>query len=244
VNAELGSLTSADVAALDAAANDVGVSTTQLMEVAGWQVARCAWQRLGARPAPVLVVAGRGNNGGDGMVAARHLQTWGCAVTARVLSEERKIGDLLWTHIRSALANGVAVEIAEGAEDVAARAGDAQLVLDAILGVGLREAPREPQASAIRALIEAGQPVLSVDVPSGLDATIGEAYAPCVRAAATCTLTAMKAGLWTQAGSDHAGEIWVADIGMPVAAWQRSGIAQPSAVVGGVLVPVPSTTPH
>jgi ADP-dependent NAD(P)H-hydrate dehydratase / NAD(P)H-hydrate epimerase len=244
VNAELGSLTPADVAALDAGANEVGVSTGQLMEVAGWQVARCAWQRLAARPSPVLVVAGRGNNGGDGMVAARHLQTWGCVVSARVLSEERKIGELLWTHIRSALANGVGVEIAENADDIAAQAGDAQLVLDAMLGVGLHESPREPLASAIRALNEAGQPVLSVDVPSGLDAATGEAYAPCVRAATTCTLMAMKAGLWAGPGREHAGEIWVADIGMPVAAWQRCGIAKPPALVGGVLVPVPSTTPH
>ena len=244
MNADLGSLTSADVAALDAAANEVGVSTAQLMEVAGWQVARCAWQRLGALAAPVLVVAGRGNNGGDGMVAARHLQTWGCAVSARVLSEERKIGDLLWTHIRSALAGGVAVEIAEHAEDVVARARDAQLVLDAMLGVGLRERPREPLASAIQALKEAGQPVLSVDIPSGVDATTGQAYAPAVWADATCTLTAMKAGLWDSSGREHAGDIFVADIGMPVAAWRRCGIAQPRALVGGVLVPVPSTTQH
>ena len=178
------------------------------------------------------------------MVAARHLQTWGCVVSARVLSEERKIGELLWTHIRSALANGVGVEITENADDVAALAGDAQLVLDAVLGVGLREPPREPLASALVGLNDAGQPVLSVDVPSGLDATTGEAYTPCVSAAATCTLTAMKAGLWTDTGREHAGEIWVADIGMPVAAWQRCSIARPRALVGGVLVPVPSSTPH
>jgi NAD(P)H-hydrate epimerase len=86
--------------------------------------------------------------------------------------------------------------------------------------------------------------VLSVDIPSGVDATTGQAYAPAVWADATCTLTAMKAGLWDSAGREHAGDIWVADIGMPVAAWRRCGIAQPGALVGGVLVPVPSTTQH
>ena len=242
MTAELGALTATDVAALDGAANDIGISTEQLMEIAGWQVARCAWQRLGSRAAPLLVVAGRGNNGGDGLVAARHLQTWGCAVSVRVLSDEDKIGDLLWRHIRSTLNNGVAVDIRDDPGDIAERAGDAQLVIDAMLGTGLHQPPREPYATAIRSLKEAGQPVLSVDVPSGLDATSGEAYEPCVWAAATCTLAAMKAGLWTETGRAHAGELWVADIGMPVAAWQRCAIAQPSAVVGGVLVPVPSST--
>ena len=77
----LGELTSEDVARLDAAAAECGVSTLQLMEIAGWQVARCAWRHLG-RPSGVGVVAGYGNNGGDGLVAARHLATWGCAVRA------------------------------------------------------------------------------------------------------------------------------------------------------------------
>ncbi len=69
------------------------------------------------------------------------------------------------------------------------------LVIDAILGTGLRSAPREPQASAIRLINESAIPVLSVDVPSGLDATTGDAFDPTVHAALTCTLTAMKRGL-------------------------------------------------
>jgi hydroxyethylthiazole kinase-like uncharacterized protein yjeF len=233
LRAHLGALTSADVAALDAAAAAIGVTTLQLMEVAGWQVARCAWQRLG-RPAAVLVVAGRGNNGGDGLVAARHLQTWGCAVEARVVSDPGRLGDLLASHVESARANGVAVDIAGDAGDVAERARNADLVLDGLLGTGLQSPPREPIALAIRALNQAQQPVLSIDLPSGLDASSGEAYEPCVWATSTCTLTAMKAGLWASNARDHAGEIWVADIGMPRAAWLRCGLVQPAAVTGGV----------
>src|SRR5438105_10581902 len=71
LRARFGSLRSEDVAALDRAAQEIGISTLQLMEIAGWQVARCAWHMVNERPATIAVVAGRGNNGGDGLVAAR-----------------------------------------------------------------------------------------------------------------------------------------------------------------------------
>ena len=79
-----GDLTSAQLGALDAAAVQAGVEIVQLMEVAGFQVARLAWRLLGSRPRRVHVVAGHGNNGGDGLVAARHLGGWGCDVSATV----------------------------------------------------------------------------------------------------------------------------------------------------------------
>ena len=81
--------------------------------------------------------------------------------------------------------------------------------------------------------------VLAIDVPSGMDATSGEAYDPCVRAAATCTLAAVKAGLWSPRAREHAGRIWAADIGMPAAAWRACALAQPRALRGGALVAVP-----
>jgi NAD(P)H-hydrate epimerase len=110
------------------------------------------------------------------------------------------------------------------------------LVLDAVLGTGLRGAPREHDAAAITAMEHTH--VLAVDVPSGLDATTGEAHQPCVHAAATCTLTAMKAGLWTATGRAYAGAVTVADIGMPVAAWRAAGLQAPHGVRGGELLDV------
>ncbi len=234
-----GALTPGQVAALDAAAAEIGVNTMQLMEVAGWQVARCSWRMLGEQEASVFVVAGRGNNGGDALVAARHLATWGCLVTGHVLAREDQLADVLAAHIRSARSNGVSVAV--GPELPAIPAGaEPALLLDGILGTGLRAAPRGPQAAAIRALNSAGVQVLAIDVPSGLDAGTGEPYVPCVRAAATCTLAGMKAGLWG-AGA-YAGDLWVADIGMPAAAWRACGLSRPVAVRGGALVPVPAST--
>ena len=225
------------IAALDAAAVGAGVAILMLMEVAGWQVARCAWRMLRRRPAPVLVLAGRGNNGGDGLVAARHLLAWGCAVEAVVLGEEERLRGAVVDQLRAARGAGVAVRVTEDTARLADAAAAAALCVDALLGTGLRSAPREPDAGAITALQRAR--VLSVDVPSGLDAGTGQAHDPCVRAEVTCTLTAVKSGLWTAEGRARAGRVVVADIGMPPAAWNACGLRPPAAVRGGALLTVP-----
>jgi NAD(P)H-hydrate epimerase len=186
-------------------------------------------------------VAGRGNNGGDGVVAARHLAAWGCDVEVLLAGREEDAREPLASHLASARGNGVQVVALADAEAVAAEVRAATersaLLLDALLGTGLRGSPRELDAAAISAL--SGAPVLAVDVPSGLDATTGEPYAHSVVALATCTLTAMKRGLWTAAGRACAGTVYVADIGMPRGAWQAAGLTPPSAVRGGALLRPP-----
>jgi hydroxyethylthiazole kinase-like uncharacterized protein yjeF len=230
-----GSLSSEDVAVLDAAAVKAGVSVMQLMEVAGWQVARQAWRMLHHAPGRVAVVAGHGNNGGDGLVAARHLVAWGCSVRAVVIAESvKELREIVANHLDAAQSSGVHMTFATDAPSVRDALRGSALVLDALLGTGLNGAPREADAAAITAMEHTH--LLSVDVPSGLDATTGEAHQPCVRAAATCTLTAMKRGLWTATGRAHAGVITVADIGMPVAAWRSTGLQAPHGVRGGELL--------
>jgi ADP-dependent NAD(P)H-hydrate dehydratase / NAD(P)H-hydrate epimerase len=240
-----GDLDAAGVAALDGAAVRSGVSVLQLMEVAGWQVARCAWRLLYRAPGSVAVVAGRGNNAGDGVVAARHLAAWGCSVEVLLAGREEEMRDPLAAHLASARTNGVHVVACSDAPaiGVAVRAAGQHgaLLLDSLLGTGLHGAPRELDAAAIAAM--AGAAVLAVDIPSGLDASSGEPYAPCVSAQATCTLTAMKRGLWQPAGRACAGVIYVADIGMPQSAWQATGIAAPAAVHGGGLLRLPDLQP-
>lgn len=233
--ARFGALSSEDVAALDRAAVEHGVSVVQLMEIAGWQVARCAWRMLHHAPGRVAVVAGRGNNGGDGLVAARHLAAWGCSVHAVVIADGRKqLREIVATHLAAAQSSGVHTGFATDPPAVRDAMRGSALVIDALLGTGLRGAPREHDASAIVAMEHTH--LLSVDVPSGLDATTGEAHQPCVRAAATCTLTAMKRGLWTATGRAHSGTLVVADIGMPVAAWRAAGLQAPHGVRGGDLL--------
>jgi NAD(P)H-hydrate epimerase len=170
-------------------------------------------------------------------VAARHLRAWGCVVEAVVIGAEERLRGAVVEQLRAARGAGVPVTVTEDVAPLAAAAA-ARLVVDALLGTGLRSAPRPPDDAAIAALD--GARVLSVDVPSGLDASTGEAHRPCVRAAVTCTLTAVKTGLWAASGREHAGRIVVADIGMPATAWSACGLRPPLAVRGGALLAVPT----
>lgn len=238
-----GALLAADVSALDRAAVAAGVGVLQLMEIAGLQVARAVWRRLDHRPGRVFVVAGRGNNGGDGLVAARLLDSWGCEVRCAVVATDQgRLGETVVHQLRALTALGVDVEVGAHPDRIReqARAGD--ISVDALLGTGLRGRPRVADAAAIEALCE-GAPVVAVDVPSGLDASSGEAEGACVTASMTVTLTAMKMGLWLGQGPDRAGEVWVADIGMPAVTWRLTGLERPTAVTGGELLRVPAITP-
>jgi NAD(P)H-hydrate epimerase len=210
-----------------------GIDITQLMEVAGFQVARCAWRMLGRRAARIHVVAGRGHNGGDGLVAARHLAGWGCSVTAGVLGDPDAPDALIGRLRGAADGTGVTVRVSKRPDDVLGGSDDAALVIDALLGTGLREPPRPAHAEVIAGMRGT---VLSIDVPSGLDASTGEAAGAVVRAHTTCTLAGMKRGLWNAAARPFAGEIVVADIGMPERVWQSCGLVAPTSLRGGRLV--------
>jgi len=207
------------------------------MEVAGLQVARHVWQ-LGGSTRRVDVVAGHGNNGGDGLVAARYLAGWGVEVRVHLVAEADRLAPLPAAQLAAvAAANIEVIEAASGAVEVD-RDG---LVVDALLGSGLRGDPRPPQRRAIES-IESSD-VVAVDVPSGLDATSGRVATPTVSATSTVTLGAMKAGMWAGPGRRRCGRILVADIGIPDSAWRECGLVPPTAVRGGGFWPVPSDTP-
>jgi hydroxyethylthiazole kinase-like uncharacterized protein yjeF len=237
---EYGNLTSEQQSSLDRAATAQGVSVLQLMEIAGWQVARWVFVTAAGGRDPVLVVAGHGNNGGDGLVAARHLQTWGFPVRVALVAEPDRLGELLALHLGALRALGATVTAHPDGDLPWELVGSAGTVIDALLGTGVRGDPRPPQARAISRL--PADRTVAIDVPSGLDATTGTPGTPTVRALRTCTLTAMKAGLWTPAGRRHAGEITVADIGMPTAAWAAAGLTPPALVRGGELLTIPTDT--
>ena len=180
-----------------------------LMEAAGWQVARHSRGRA-------YVVCGKGNNGGDGLAAARHLQRWGRLAGVACID-------------RSALKGPAAkeAEALEAAGVTIATEPDfeaAELLIDALLGTGLTRAPEGAYAGWIRALNAAGRPILAVDVPSGLEAYSGKAHDPTVRATTTVTLGLAKPGLLTAGGRACGGEIWVADIGIPFEAYREVGL--------------------
>ena len=199
----------AEQRALDAWAIDaLGIPGLELMERAGTGLAELVSERAPA--GSIAVVCGKGNNGGDGFVAARVLRERGREVDVLILAapDEYK-GDA-----RSSLERlpGSPPEAFRSA----ALAGRAAIVA-AILGTGFAGEPREPAAGAIEAINEARGDAIIVacDVPSGVDASTGVVAGAAVRAHATATFHAAKPGLWISPGKEHAGEVGVVDIGIP-----------------------------
>lgn len=209
----LPSLSSAQVREVDRlAAERFAIPVAWLMEAAGWQVARHCRGRA-------YVVCGRGNNGGDGLAAARHLHRWGRLAGVACTDPDGLSGPAA-EQARALRAVGVEI----GREP---QLGTATLVVDALLGTGLSRAVEGRMAEWIAVVDGSGRRVVSVDVPSGLDADTGAARGPCVRAAVTVTLGLPKPGLLTGDGPAHAGEVWVADIGVPFEAYAAIGVEVP-----------------
>lgn len=218
-------LTAAQMARVDRVmVEDLGLDIIQVMELAGRAVAAFARARfLGGDPRGrrVTVLTGSGGNGGDGLVAARLLLGWGARVTVVPSHPPHAL--------RGAAAHQHQILAAMGAPplpppDDAPVLPDADLVIDALLGFGLAGAPSGAAAALIRAANRHPAPVLAVDLPSGLDATEGAPFDPCVRAAATLTLALPKTGLLVPSARPLVGELHVADIGVPAVAYARIGM--------------------
>ncbi|MQC18408.1 MAG: NAD(P)H-hydrate dehydratase [Chloroflexi bacterium] len=219
-------VTTAQMRALERAAVAAGVPERELMRRAGVALAQDAWIAANMNPANLcLVLVGPGNNGGDGLVAARHLRALGAMVEVYLL-RARPDGDPEWAAVRDA---GIPARIAEDdptrAQLDAALAG-ARVVVDAIFGIGFRpqERPIEGAAAEVlaRVALTRHRPVapriVAADVPSGLDADTGVADPRTVGADVTVTFQCAKVGLATGAGRALAGRVEVIDIGIPATA--------------------------
>ncbi len=190
-----------------------GVPSLDLMEHAGIGVARAVEQL--APDGLVTVLCGKGNNGGDGLVAARLLREAGREVDVLTAGPPDELkGDARENLLRL-----------PGEPPVQLRpVRDCAAIVDALLGTGFAGEPRGAIAEAIDAANACGVPVVSVDVPSGVDASTGVVCARAVRAAITVTFHAAKPGLWIHPGKAHAGEVRTLDIGIPRGAPTAAGI--------------------
>jgi NAD(P)H-hydrate epimerase len=216
-------VTAAEMAVLEEQSERAGVSTGQLMENAGLAVAQEAWLMLGTlEDRQVLVLVGPGNNGGDGLVAARHLHDWGAKVTC-YLTRARE-GD---ANLEALLEREVDIctfdeDRTEGMAEIDRLLGGADLVIDALLGTGRRrmidaESPFAVILDKLRAARARGRAMqlLAVDLPTGVDADGAMPDPHAVRADATVALGYSKVGLHLLAGGDLAGQVQVVDIGLP-----------------------------
>jgi NAD(P)H-hydrate epimerase len=215
-------VTAAQMRALEQAAVEAGTSLDTLMENAGLAVAQEVWMMLGVVAGRrILVLCGPGNNGGDGLVAARHLAEWEGDVVVYLLAPRRE-DDANLAKVR---ALNVPVFVAgedAGYERLQQALDGAEIIVDALLGTGgsrpienvsaLAEILRRVEAARSRAI---PPKIVAVDLPTGVDADSGRADPLAVHADMTVTFGLAKVGLYALPGSEHAGRVQVVDIGLP-----------------------------
>jgi hydroxyethylthiazole kinase-like uncharacterized protein yjeF len=190
-----------------------------LIERAGLAVARLA-MAVAPHARRVFIAAGGGNNGGDGLIAARHLLQAGKSVKVSLFDDPSRLpADAAHAHA-AAVSAGVVIDPSE------APVFDADLVIDALLGLGARTPPRERIAAAIRIINGSERPVLAVDLPSGLPADTGTASGrDVVRADHTLSLLTLKPGLFTADGRDHTGRVWFDALGAEQSVLRPTAVA-------------------
>ena len=184
-----------------------------LMARAGLAVAQLT-MAMAPHARAVHVFAGPGNNGGDGLVAARHLHAAGVRVLVTMLGDPTRLPTDAAAALRHATAAGVPLRQWTCTAD--ALSLPCELAIDALLGLGAARAVTGDLADAITAINQCGASVLAVDLPSGLNPDTGAALGgPLVRAHSTLSLLTLKPGCFTAEGRDHAGQVWLDSLGVP-----------------------------
>lgn len=237
-------LTPDEAAALDRETQARGRAAEVLMERAGRSVARAARELVGGSYGRrAVVVCGKGNNGGDGLVAARLLGRWGVRTTAVLLEDPDelrepaatnagRLGEVPSIRVRTFDERGLRRELAR-----------ADVSVDAIFGTGFRGMPEDAWAAAIAGLNDADAPVVAVDIPSGVNGATGEVEGEAVRAQLTVAFGAPKLGTVLMPGAEHAGVLRVVDIGFPDdLVHARAWLTEPSDVAAWL--PVRDTDTH
>ena len=215
-------VTSAEMQAIDQKAiQEYGIPSILLMENAGRGIAGLisleAIQQK-REMANVLFFCGKGNNGGDGLVAARHLKNNGFKINILLFCDPKSLKNDPAVNYKIAEKMKIPIEVIDSAFDenkYQPLLKEADFIVDALFGIGLQRDVDEPYLSAIVAMNESGKKIVSVDVPSGLNADTGEVMGMAVNARWTATLGLPKAGFFMRQGSMHIGELNVIDIGLP-----------------------------
>jgi hydroxyethylthiazole kinase-like uncharacterized protein yjeF len=240
------SVTAAQMAEVDRVTiEEFHVPVEVLMENAGRQVAAAARAFLGGRVAGkrVIGLVGSGNNGGDAAVALRHLTNWGAEVCAEVAAPQERLRETTREQLsRLLLATTSETAIVHDASWSRLRNLEADLLIDGLLGYSAKGAPRDAVAKIIEAANGSGVPILALDVPSGIDPDTGAAAGAAIHARVTVTLALPKPGLVALEAHDRVGELLLADIAIPHAAFARIGVDTRQLFEQGDLVRVEAHT--
>jgi NAD(P)H-hydrate epimerase len=197
----------------------------QLMENAGRSAARLALAMLGgrARGQRIVVLAGGGNNGAAGLCAARNLANWGFLVEPIFGTIEEDMSMPTRRQARILRASGVEEHHDRGTseETLQDHLARAELVIDSLVGYGLQGPPTGIAAAATEMAVSCGRPILSLDVPTGVDATTGEVSGLAIRATTTLALDLPKQGLAANGCRDYVGALFLSDLGVPRKVYDR-----------------------
>lgn len=220
-------ITAEAMTGIDRKAQKLGMPGQRLMEHAGAAVAAAVKAIAEAtrrwRKGPILILSGPGNNGGDGFVAARYLAKAGAEVAAVLVSSSAEPSTLdakrNWNRLdRAARVSRIHVSTGLDLKVLGKDIDRASIVVDALLGTGVRGELRDPIRSAVELVLAARKakvPVVAVDTPTAVDLTSGDPSEPVVRADLTVTFHRPKTGLLTRRGAALAGKVLVAPIGIP-----------------------------
>jgi hydroxyethylthiazole kinase-like uncharacterized protein yjeF len=207
-------LTPAQAVELDRATQARGTSAETLMERAGRSVARATVDLMGGSYGRrAVVVCGKGNNGGDGLVAARHLARAGMAVAVVMIEVPQDLREPAATNLARLRAETDARILS--ADALPGELARAVVAVDAIFGTGFRGMPEDEWATAIDEMNASPVPVVAIDIPSGVDGTSGAVAGDAVAADLTVTFGAAKTGALLLPGAERAGAVRVVDIGFP-----------------------------
>lgn len=200
-----------------------GIQLVQMMENAGRNLAELVRRLLenSVLGKCVAVAVGKGNNGGGGMVAAHHLCNWGARVTV-LLPPEASHGV---SEAQRRIIEKLPIKMESGEEPLQFFSRwEGHMIIDSLIGYSLSGKPRGWIAEMIKVINASNIPIVALDVPSGLDATTGKIYHPCIQASATLTLALPKTGLMQPQARSVVGSLYLADIGVPDVLYKEIGI--------------------
>lgn len=194
-----------------------GIPAIILMENAGYKSAQTALNMLAKkRKKRVVCICGKGNNGGDGFVCCRHLINNGIDVDIFLLGEPPELKGNAKINYEILEKMGRTIKILkENFYPFKTKLKKAELLIDALFGIGLSWEVKEPYKTVINLINQSGKPILALDVPSGLDATEGNVLGVCVKATKTITFALPKTGFIKNDGPANIGKLIIADISIP-----------------------------
>jgi NAD(P)H-hydrate epimerase len=220
---------------------DFGITLLQMMENAGRNLSEVLVRTLLERSPLgklVVVAAGPGGNGGGALVAARHLHNRGCEVSVVLGSEdESNVTDAVTQQI--SILRKMDVPVSTDSPDF----DTADAIIDGLFGYSLSGAPREPAASIIESINSSAAPVISNDIPTGIDATTGEVNEPAIRATITVTIALPNTAFNNDETRQLCGDIYLGDISVPAELYKRTlGLSIPQLFAAGPIVKLPASS--